>query len=81
MATTTTFNVNWKENPLAKKSNNQIGRNITYAIEENKLTLVIDLGKTLGDSRSGKTILIASSGGNVEIQKDVKIGVNCYRTK
>tara|TARA_S200002703_G_C3709868_1_gene218029 strand:+ start:395 stop:595 length:201 start_codon:yes stop_codon:yes gene_type:complete len=46
------------------------------------LTIKIDTTKELGPSASGKTTLIASSGGNAAINLDddkvVKLGLNLY---
>jgi hypothetical protein len=52
-------------------------------IEGNLLTIRIDLAKDFGDSRSGKTILIASSEGNQTVpgHDDTKIGLNVYKYK
>jgi len=42
---------------------------------------VIDLSKSLGPSRSGKTMLIASTNGNAALPGGERIGVNVYRKK
>ncbi len=54
-----------------------------HVYEEDKLLhIVVDTSKELGPSSSGKTTLIASSGGNatVELQdgRQVKLGLNLY---
>jgi hypothetical protein len=56
-------------------------RNITMNTKNNILTVEIDLSKTLGPSKSGKTMLVATTEGNkpVEGADDVKIGINCYK--
>jgi len=58
-------------------------KNIEMQVEKNILTLKIDLTKEFGPSASGKTILIATTEGNVSIPEaeDKKIGVNVYRKK
>jgi hypothetical protein len=58
-------------------------KNIEMQVENNILTLKIDLTKEFGPSASGKTILIATTEGNVSIPEaeDKKIGVNVYRKK
>jgi len=48
--------------------------------ENNKLVLTIDLNKDFGPSRSGKTIIVASSDGN-QLVGSVMIGVNVYKRK
>jgi hypothetical protein len=56
----------------------RLGTNIEGTIDGDLLTLVIDLSKTMGPSRSGKTQLIASTSGNA-IVGACRIGVNVYR--
>jgi len=47
------------------------------------LTIKVDVTKEFGLSASGKTIIIASTEGNISIPEkdDVKIGLNVYRKK
>lgn len=60
----------------------QIGKNIAATVEGSKLTLTIDLAKELGDSKSGKTVLVASTNGNQPVAgSDVIIGLNAYKRK
>ena len=55
-------------------------KNVELKVEENILTIKVDLTKTFGPSSSGKTIIIASTEGNVAIpDRDEKIGLNVYR--
>ena len=52
-------------------------------MEGNILTIKVDLTKEFGPSSSGKTIIIASSEGNVAIpeKEEIKIGLNVYKKK
>ena len=52
-------------------------------VEDNILTIKVDLTKEFGPSSSGKTIIIASSEGNAAIpeKEEIKIGLNVYRKK
>lgn len=45
------------------------------------LTITIDLSKDFGKSSSGKSIIIASTEGNVSVpeKEDIKIGLNIYK--
>jgi len=45
--------------------------------------ITVDLSKEFGESKSGKSITIASTDGNVSVpgREEVKIGVNVYRKK
>jgi len=49
--------------------------------ERNKLVIEIDLSKDVGPSATGKTIIVASSRGNVPVPEmpDGYIGINCFR--
>ena len=55
-------------------------KNITTTVKGNKLTIEIDLSKIFGPSKSGKTIIVASTEGNQKVEgTDVVIGVNAYK--
>jgi len=54
-------------------------KNIAIEQKGNLLTLIIDLSKSQGPSKSGKTTIIATSAGNQEIGSGIYLGVNCYR--
>ena len=57
-------------------------KNVKVTIEGDILTIKVDLTKEFGPSSSGKTIIIASTEGNVSIpDRDEKIGLNVYRKK
>ena len=56
-------------------------KNVEMKVENNILTIQVDLTKEFGPSSSGKTIIIASTEGNVPIPGDeaAKIGLNVYK--
>jgi len=57
-------------------------KNVEMKVEGNILIIRVDLSKEFGPSSSGKTIIIASTEGNVPIlDRDEKIGLNVYRKK
>ena len=58
-------------------------KNVAMSIEHGTLTITVDLAKELGPSSSGKSIIIATTEGNVDVPgaPDVKIGLNVYRKK
>jgi len=58
-----------------------IGQNVNIEKKDKILTITIDLSKDFGPSKSGKSIVIASSSGNKNIEEDIFLGVNCYRTR
>ena len=53
------------------------GKSISYNVDKDGLlTIKIDTTKEIGPSASGKTTLIASSGGTAKL--DVGLNVDCY---
>jgi hypothetical protein len=52
-------------------------------VEGNILTIKVDLTKEFGPSSSGKTIIIASTEGNISIpgHEEGKVGLNVYKKK
>lgn len=58
-------------------------KNVEMKVEENILTIKVDLTKEFGPSATGKTIIISSTEGNIPIpeKEDVKIGLNVYKKK
>jgi hypothetical protein len=57
-------------------------KNVQIMVAGNILTITVDLTKEFGPSSSGKTIIIASTEGNVAVpERDEKVGLNVYRKK
>ena len=58
-------------------------KNVELKVEDNILTIKVDLTKEFGPSSSGKTIIIASTEGNIAIDghEEAKIGLNVYKKK
>jgi ABC-type molybdate transport system ATPase subunit len=58
-------------------------KNVEMKLEENILTIKVDLTKEFGPSASGKTTIIASTEGNISVpdKDDIKIGLNIYKKK
>lgn len=50
-------------------------------LDDDILTITVDLSKELGLSSSGKSVIIASTEGNqaIEGKEEVKIGLNVYK--
>ena len=62
----------------------EYGNNIQAEIlTSGKLLVEIDLTKEYGRSKSGKTITIATTRGNIKLQddkgKEIVLGINCYK--
>jgi hypothetical protein len=64
-----------------KGGRRQTMKNIDMAVTGNILTIKVDLSKSYGPSRSGKTTIVASTEGNVSIpgREEIKVGLNIYR--
>lgn len=62
-----------------------VGSNISYEVKDNKLTITVDLKKENGDSKSGKTVIIGTTKGNVKFvgpgDSEMIMGVNVYKYK
>jgi hypothetical protein len=58
-------------------------KNIETKVEGQILTIKVDLSKNFGISKSGKSIVIASTEGNTEIApgSPIKFGLNIYTSK
>ncbi len=56
-------------------------KNCEMKLEGNILTIMVDISKEFGKSSSGKSIIIASTEGNVSIpeKEEIKIGLNVYK--
>lgn len=55
-------------------------KNVEMRVDGNLLNITIDLSKEFGPSSSGKTIIVASTEGNVSVpdHEEIKIGLNVY---
>lgn len=57
-------------------------KNVEMRVEGTTLTITVDLSKEFGPSSTGKTIIIASTEGNVTVpNREEKVGLNVYRKK
>ena len=55
--------------------------NVEFEVQGDQLIIRVDLSQELGESSSGKSVIIATTGGNVEVPgwEAVKVGLNVYR--
>lgn len=62
-----------------------IGKGITMetSADGKTLTIKVDLTGDYGPSSSGKTIIVATTGGNVKVpnKDEINIGVNVYKKR
>jgi len=58
-------------------------KNVDMKVDGDRLVITVDLTKEFGVSKTGKSITIASTEGNVSVpeREEIKIGVNVYRKK
>ena len=56
-------------------------QNVHMEVQGDNLVSVVDLSQELGLSSSQKSVIVASTGGNVSVpgREEVKIGLNIYR--
>ena len=56
-------------------------QNVAFEVEGDQPVIRIDLSQELGESSSGKSVIIATTGGNVAVpgREAVKVGLNVYR--
>jgi hypothetical protein len=56
-------------------------KNCEMKLSGSILTITVDLSKDFGKSSSGKSVIIATTEGNVTVPEtdDVKIGLNIYK--
>lgn len=55
-------------------------KNVNFVVEGSKLVITVDLAAARTASASGKSLVIASSEGNVSLEEhpEIKIGLNVY---
>ena len=57
-------------------------KNVELSVKGNTLTITVDLTKEFGPSSSGKTVIIASTEGNLPLPgRNEVVGLNVYRKK
>ena len=56
-------------------------KNCEMKLNGNLLTITVDVSKNFGKSASGKSVIIATTEGNVTVPEtdDIKIGLNIYK--
>jgi hypothetical protein len=55
-------------------------KNVEMTVEGETIIIKVDLSKDFGPSKSGETIIVASTEGNVAVpDRDEKVGLNVYR--
>jgi len=56
-------------------------QNVNFQVQGDHLVITIDLTQELGVSSSGKSLIIATTSGNIAVPgfEDIKVGLNVYR--
>lgn len=57
------------------------GKNVQVTQTAKKITIEIDTTKEFGESKSGKSITIATTSGNAKLEHGLTLGLNCYKKK
>jgi hypothetical protein len=74
------LNIYKQEAKRAVKGRRQTFKNVETDVKGDALTIKVDLSKEFGPSRSGKTVIVASTEGNQLVYgREEKIGLNVYR--
>jgi hypothetical protein len=55
--------------------------NVKVEKKGNSLVFTVDLSTKVGDSKSGKSVVIATTGGNVDVGDGIMVGLNVYKKK
>ena len=57
-------------------------KNVIMRVEDDKLILEVDLTQEFGPSKSGKTVIVASTEGSVPApsKPEIQVGVNVYKS-
>ena len=71
------------QNPVGCSADSlPLGDASEMSVEGNQLVIKVDLSKDFGPSSSGKTTIIATTEGNVNLpEREEKIGLNIYKKK
>ena len=58
-----------------------MAKNVDLKVDGDILTIKVDLSKEQGRSKSGKSIVIATTEGNISVpgRPDIKMGLNIYK--
>lgn len=54
-------------------------KNVQYKVSGTSLVITVDLTQDCGPSASGKTIIVATTGGNIDLPGGAKLGLNVYK--
>lgn len=59
-----------------------MAKNVEVKVDKKKMVITVDLTQDLGPSKSGKTQMIATTNGNMDVEvpgsPGIKIGLNVY---
>jgi len=61
-----------------------LGQNVQAELKDGKLIITIDTTQELGSSRSGKSLMVATTGGNQKVttpEGTISIGLNAYKPR
>jgi len=64
--------------------NLRLGDNVKAVVQDGILTITIDTAQELGISKSGKSMMVATTSGNKKIPTphgEISIGINAYKPR
>jgi hypothetical protein len=58
-------------------------KNVEIKVQSSTLIITVDLTKSFGLSSSGKSVIVATTAGNIPVpgREEVKVGLNMYRSQ
>lgn len=68
---------------MTKEQTRSVGKNVLVGVEDNQLHIAISLKERHGDSKSGKTITVATTGGLKPVpgHPTLRYGINVFEVK
>lgn len=59
-----------------------VGKNVAMQMDGDELVIRVNVTKTFGKSKSGKTTIVATTEGNISLpepHEEIKMGLNIYK--
>jgi len=54
-------------------------KNVDFKVEGSKAIITVDLTKEFGPSSTGKTIIVATTGGSQQLKEKISFGLNVFK--
>jgi hypothetical protein len=56
-----------------------VGKNVSVEVKDGVLYLAVNLSTNLGNSKTGKSVIVGTTEGNVRLEDGTMVGLNVYR--